>query len=110
MRIVTKSQLLKCPPGTIISRIDPVSFEEFMVFRGPCGDDDFFLTYIDRPALAQRTVEGWETMLAGKSAPVNLDSEERDASFLDDDLFAVWERDDVESLVAILRESLKKAY
>lgn len=111
MRIVKRPEFLKLPPGTLYSKYKPCIFEELNI-KGdtlPNGNDWFYQQIADATEhYGQDCIDALTAAEElGKSIAMDFDCEGRDGCFEDDSqLFAVWERADVEKLIARLQQTL----
>lgn len=114
MKIVDRKTFLALPAGTVFAKYADHQFEQIEVKADTCGED--FVTNGLIPMF-----EGWESgtdfedgidaMVAGEqSPPFDYDSYGRDGLFDQDQLFAVFEKRDVEAMIAHLQEALKNGY
>ena len=105
MRIIDRATFLKMPPNTVFTKYKPHIFDELMI-KGESWTNDFWtqdflqLDYDD-------SLEIFDILDAarkeGKSFNLDLNCECRDGLFDDDQLFAVFEKQDVEMLIERLK-------
>jgi hypothetical protein len=113
VKIINLEEFRKLPAGTIFMKYNPMVFEELQC-KGDTWEHDFLSENIsnwpdcdgsddlhDKLQLAQDT---------GASIRLDFDSSGRDGCFDDDQLFAVYERLDVEMLQDKLTRCLTQAY
>lgn len=109
MKIVNRPEFLKLPPGTVYSKWEPCVFGELLI-KGdtlPNGNDWFYQSIadaIDHTGSSDFSDKLFEAAETGKSLPMDFACEGRDGCFeSDEQMFAVWERADVEALVERLK-------
>lgn len=111
MKIVNRQAFLALPPGTLFSKFQP-NFFEAMEIKGESWlqSDDYLYQSIQDAIDSTSSSEFGDRLHAmvhkGASCPMGLDSQSRDGCFDKDQLFAVWERPDVEALLARLQQAL----
>jgi hypothetical protein len=114
MRIVGLRTFLSMPNGTVYAKYEPQTFGEICIKGGNiAGTPDFRYRglimldvedsgeHIETLDLAEKT---------GCSFPLDFYCEERDGLFNRGQLYAVFERTDVEGLIHLLNESFATAY
>jgi hypothetical protein len=101
MKIVTREEFLKLPEGTLYSKYQPCVADQIHI-KGETVMDDFCCVDIS---------DSTDFMYAaGNSQPVNLDRPYRDGCSRDkDQLFAVWELDDLKELAKIVNRAMELA-
>lgn len=106
MRVVSRQELLQLPAGTLYHAWQPCWFDglcikgESMPLReGYPGD--WWVVHVPTPD-TDVTVDGLVQLDEGKPVAVDLETASRDGLFDDKLRYAVWERADVEKLVARL--------
>lgn len=101
MKIVTREEFLKLPEGTLYSKYQPCVADEFHI-KGETVMDDFCCVHVSNSA---------DFLFApGDSQPVNLETPYRDACARDkDQLFAVWELDDLKELAKVVNRAMELA-
>ncbi len=113
MRIVNRNDFIKMPPGTLFSKYEPHIFgdlcikEDSILFDG--GGNDFYYVSL-AAAICSDGSDDLEGKLncaekSGDGLAMDFRSTDRDGLFEEEQLFAVWEYDDVASLVSRLTES-----
>ena len=114
MRVVTRKTFLTLPDGTLFCKGKPWAFEELAVktaSRIGEGNDlgDFcYQSFRDIPcADSGEYIDRLEMMLnEGKSYPLELDSSSRDGCFDNDDIFLVYDYEDIVRLRDYLSDIL----
>lgn len=108
MRIVSRAELLKLPPGTVYSEYEPCYFRDLSVkvdtWENDWLYDSLFVpldTTSDSDYLAKCDVAE-----RGEDVPLDFHSTSRDGTFDDKQLYAVFSPEDVEKLIARLQEAL----
>lgn len=123
MKIVDRAAFLALPEGTIFAKFGAqpkdgtyinLTWEEVQI-KGETSGYDYYVqdlfTGFEGETDDRSNSDALKAMLGGmESPPLGYDSEGRDALFDDDQLFAVWSRQDALNLIARLREAFKTAY
>ena len=112
MKIVNRETFLALPPGTLFSKYEPCVFEDLCI-KGETWGNDFQVQQI-ADAIESTGCEDFSKRLfhsevEGDSLPMDFNCMGRDGCFDDDQLFAVWERADVEALIVRLTKTLQEA-
>ena len=102
MKIVSRKEFLAMPPDTLYAKYQPCYFDALEI-KGETLPADF-LTQQIVDAIARKDSGEFSDLLhesqtTGKSVKFDFDCQGRDGCFDDDQLFAVWERDDVLALI-----------
>ena len=108
MKIVDLKAFRDLPEGTIASKYDPCIFGDLFI-KGRTMEVDFILTYLTNEIEANSSDERFDKLDAcekGESVAMSFDESMRDGCFDDDQLFAVWDKPDIEGLIATLTTSL----
>ena len=113
MKIINLDKFRDLPPYTLFSKYKPCVLGDLEI-KGDTLDVDFLSQEI------ANSVEAWDTAElvsklenateSGISVDVDLDSWGRDGLFESDQLFAVWEKKDIEKLIAVLNQCLHNAH
>lgn len=119
MRIVNRKDFLALPVGTIFSKYEPCIFEglcikeESRFFDGlddGCCHDDFYFISIDDSIFGADSGDRIDRLTKmekqGTSYPVELDLIGRDALFEKDQLFAIWEKQDLIELSKVVAKAI----
>jgi len=113
MKIVNREQFLSLPTGTLFSKYSPCVFEDLRIKGDTCGND-FVVQQISDAVDASSSAEFVDLLSfaveEGRSVNLNFDYAGRDGLFDKDQLFAVWERKDVEQLIDRLQQALREGY
>lgn len=113
MRIVSRDDFLKLPAGTLFSKFEPLIFEDLAI-KGDTSDgaNDFMyqpiasaVDFEDTSDLLDKTERATK-----ESVAMDLDCQSRDGCFDESQMFLVWERADVEQLIARLNTALEDGY
>lgn len=113
MRIVKLPEFLTMPVGTVFCKFDPQIFSNIRIFTGRVGlvetSRDFgYMPLFDVKASASEIYA--DTLLyaeeTGESFKLDFSATSRDGMFEDDQLFAVFEKEDVEGMIKVLQNSL----
>ena len=110
MKIVDLETFRAMPTGTIASKYEPCVFDDLFA-KGDTLQHDFCLEYLTNEIDAISTEDMTDKLFAaqesGISVPMSFDEIMRDGCFEDKQLFAVWEREDVERLMSKLATCLE---
>jgi hypothetical protein len=113
MRIVDRKTFLAMPAGTVFSKYKPCIFGDLCIKEDTLATDDFLVQQLVDPIECTGSsdlsfkLEG--ARLLGESLSMDFDCLGRDGCFDEEQLFAVWERADVEALIGRLQRSLDEA-
>lgn len=106
MRVVDRKAFLNMPAGTLFAKYDPCVFQELRIKVGNCGADDFFYSNIvdaiDSYESGQFGALLEESRETGASVAMDFDAISRDGCFDDDQLFGIFEPEDLLKLIAKL--------
>lgn len=113
MKILTKAEFLKCPPGTIFSNYQPIVFEGLYVKGESWSENDFYLSCVlddfDHSDTGE-FADACERMQGGENVPMVFGgTEQREALYDSSTLYAVWSREDVASFAQFLTQLLQVA-
>lgn len=105
MKIVNRTQFLALPAQTLFSKYEPCCFGELEIKSDSLRND--WLTQDIAGAIANNGSEDFASKLFdaeinGTSLPMDFDCLGRDGCFDEGQLFAVWEKADVEALIGRL--------
>lgn len=115
MRIVNRETFMALPAGTLYAKYVPCMFESLSIKGDTIYHDgkaiDWFCQQIADAVDAKDSGE-WgnlleESELTGKELAMDFECEGRDGCFEDDQLFAVWSRQDVAQLIDRLTRTLQ---
>lgn len=110
MRIVNLEELRKQPKGTIYCKYKPCYFSSPKVFGGICGESDFICAELIGWVKSSGSDEMYNILhdaeKTGGSFDLDTECFGRDGFFEDKQLYAIYERKDIEQLI----ETLKKAF
>lgn len=112
MRIVNLKTFRSMPKGTVFMKYNTAYFGDLCVKDINCGERDFFFTNITNE-FDNTGTEDWLDKIRSMeedstvNEPVDFGVLERDGMFLDDQLFAVYTDEDVQTLINKLTECLK---
>jgi len=118
MRIVDRQTFLAMPEGTVFAKYDPSIIREPMVkcdsiaIRGELKDFRYVsLTDEVDCSDSQECIDIKEAaVLEGTSFALHFNTQNRDGLFDAGQLFAVWDRDDVEGLISRIQMALTDGY
>ncbi len=110
MKIVDLATFRALPAGTLFSKYEPFFFGPLCI-KGETWEYDFLVQDIADAIECTGSNDFGnkldEAQITGASLTMDFDCQGRDGCFDKGQLFAVWERVDVESLIARLQETLK---
>lgn len=111
MKIVNRAEFLALPAGTVFSKYSPQNFGDLAIKGNSWPDSGDFLYQdiacsIDASSSVDFGNKLEDAEEQGASIPMDFERLSRDGLFDDDQLFAVFERADVEALVVRLQSAL----
>jgi len=111
MKIVDLTEFLRLPPGTLYAKYEPCVFESLAIKSENCSHTkDWFYSDIVYAIACNSSDEMFDLLdhsqKHGSSIPMDFEITSRDGCFEDDQLFAVFERADVEQLIEKLKGTL----
>jgi hypothetical protein len=111
MKMMKLDDFLKMPNGTVFQKYESHQFGQIQILGERVGTRDFLSNEsLEMPIGGEGLDEelgAIETMIAtGSSHPVQFDDYARDGYLKEDQIYAVWEKDDLTGLIAMLRQSL----
>ena len=113
MRILNLTEFRALPAGTVFMKYTPCIFDDLSV-KGGVLESDFFYENItcelDCTGSDDRTDKLFSAAETGESLLMDFDCCSRDGCFDDDQLFAVYDRRDVEMLIDKLGRCLESGY
>lgn len=114
MKIIRLQEFLNMPPGTVFSKYGHCYMEGFDIKTMNIGDRDFVSQELLMPVKSQGSGEMSAILHSaaenGNSFQLDLfESTSRDGCFDEDQLFAIWERQDVAALIGRLTLALAGA-
>ena len=113
MKIVNRTEFLRLPSGTVYANYESGLFELLCIKGENCGTNDWF--YDDLVGVGAIDCDGSDleafdlldlSEKTGSRVPMNFEITGRDGCFDADQLFAVYERVDVEQLIERLKGTL----
>jgi len=108
VKIVNRKTFLQMPEGTLYSKYAPCYFENFEIKGETLLTDDFcsqgLIDCIRCEDSGEFVTILHDSEVNGASFSLDFDCYGRDGSFDDDQLFAVWERADVDALIERLKQ------
>lgn len=109
MRIITRQELLGLHEGAVYSEYAPCHFGTFQI-KGESLKNDWYYQEISNAIAADSSDEAFEKLLLAQDGKqtfsMDFDCMSRDGLFDEDQLYAVWEKEDVEALVKRLNQAL----
>ena len=111
MKIVNREEFLRLPSGTIYTTYEPCIFGNLSIkYDCTFSGEDFYFLEIAGSIESSSSDEFFDRVEAmannGEAFPIDLDVSMRDGCFEKDQLYAVWEKEDVQSLITVLQKSL----
>lgn len=113
MRIVNRKEFIAMPAGTLFSKFNSPNFEELQVLVGLCGLNDFIAGSFHDAINVEPHGNFYDAVCAlEKDGKIEMDFKDctRDGMYDDDQMFAVWESNDVVKLICRLQEALVDGY
>ena len=111
MKIVDLKTFLAMPIGTVFCKYAPCFMKELAIKGENCGERDFFYQDITSAIGCESSAHFSELLFRseelGHEMKFDFDCESRDGCFKDEQLFAVWNRDDVQALITRLTLALE---
>lgn len=109
MKIVNRATFLAMPEGTVFAKYEPCVFGELMI-KGESLFNDFcyqqIVDAIECAGSGDFADKLFDAQEQGKSLTMDFYCQGRDGCFDDDQLFAVWELENVRGLIHRLTETL----
>ncbi len=110
MKIVDRTAFMAMPAGTVFAKYKPCYFEELSI-KEDSTESDFYVQDLIPMFVSNGGSEDWfDTLQAAEDGtptpPLDYNLIGRDGCFDADQLFAVFERHDVEALIARLNVAL----
>ena len=113
MRIVNLTEFLTMPVGTVFCKYQPCMFDDIQIFTGRSTvsessiDFNFFdLFDVDGTDSREYIEVLLEAEKTGKSFKLDFSATDNDGLFEDNQLFAVFEKEDIEGMIKVLQNSL----
>jgi hypothetical protein len=113
MKIVDRKTFLALSPNTVFSKYEPCVFDPIAIKLDTLeGGNDFFVNDSLHDGIECQSCDDEQYKLdaaqQGMSIPLTFNIIGRDGFYDEDQLFAVWEPDDIRGLIARLTECLPK--
>jgi hypothetical protein len=109
MKIINRNEFLAMPPNTLYSNYEPCIFGPIQIKADTIGND-FYVQQISDSIKSDSSKEYTELLLMAENGEeqlsIDLGIEGRDGMFEDDQLFAVWGNDDINTLLNRLTECM----
>jgi len=109
MKILNKEEFFKLPQGTVYSEYDPLTFHSLFI-KGEQLTVDYIeldlvgnIEYNNSDEYCEILEEAKET---GKSFKLDFENYGRNGMYSDDQLYAVYEKEDIEGLINTLKACL----
>jgi len=110
MRLVTRKEFLSLPNGILFRKYEPRIFGELCIKRESIKDIDFFVQYLDWIEVDGTEEEHEVYERAEKHSSYEFfpewDMEGRDGLFEEDQMFAIYSKEDVIGLIKLLESTL----
>lgn len=110
MKIVDRKTFLSMPGETLFSKYEPCNFGPLEIKSDTVGANDFLSQQIVDAVRCNNSAEFADILLdaqrTGASFSMDFDYLGRDGMFDDEQLFAIWEPDDVAALIERLTKLL----
>lgn len=113
MKIVDRKTFLAMPAGTVFAKYQPCYFEGLEIKGDSLSNDYCFQQIVDALEVHDSGEFGdklFESQEKGTSVPMDFYCQGRDGGFDDMQLFAVFEKQDVEALIERLRTAVRDGY
>jgi hypothetical protein len=111
MRILNKKDFLKLPEQTLFSYYAPGNFRELNIKLDTVRENDFLDDSIIGAVDAVSTGDLFDKLDVmselGGSAPMDFEQTDREGLYENEQLYAVYEKEDVEKLIARLQKTLR---
>jgi len=109
MKIVNRKTFLALPENTIFSKYDSYCFGNLCIKDETWSNDFIFLSFHD--AIKNESSSEFFDILKEKSKTgehieMDFESYGRDGFFDEDQLFAIWEKEDIVNLIEILKRCI----
>lgn len=112
MRIVNREEFLKLPSDTLFSLYTPQYFGEIMIKGDTIWPNDFRYQDINEAVDCRSSNEFTEILYSaeekGTSFKMNFERWSRDGLYDNDQLYAVWDDEDVKALIVRLNKVVNK--
>jgi len=109
MRIINRQEFLNQPAGTVFTKYEPCIFGDLLI-KGESLPNDFcyqqIADAIDCNDSGEFSYKLFTSQKTGEGVPMDFDCQGRDGCFKDNQLFAIFERADVEKLISRLKDAL----
>lgn len=109
MKIVDRKAFLTLPAGTVFAKYEPCCFENLLIKEKSLENDFFYTEIVD--AIDCNGSDEFSRLLEeaeskGANLTMDFDNQGRDGCYDEKQLFAVFEKEDVEKLIKRLQETL----
>jgi hypothetical protein len=107
MKIVDRKTFLSLPFNTVYAKYKPCVFDEICIKGDSTDFNDFWVQYlltVEREG--EEVFDVLDRMEKGDNVRLDLKCESRDGLFDEDQMFAVFEKDDITNLINRLEECL----
>lgn len=112
MKILTRKEFLKTPRNTLFSYYEPCNFRELNVKTSDGNDYENDFVYFSLIAEfdiknSEEFSEKCQRMELGESIPQSFEETTREGMFEDEQLFLVYEKEDIKGMISTLSDLLK---
>jgi len=109
MKIVNREQFLALPENTLFSNYEPCIFEGILIKQRSIGNDFYYTSIVDAVECSgtDSFVGNLATAEEGESIAMDFDCVRRDGCFELDQLFAIYEPNDVQGMINKFTECLQ---
>lgn len=111
MKIINRKEFLAMPSGTVYAKFTPADFFGDMCVKHDTWTNDWIYQTLNDfdnwHNSAERYIRIDDMVGNGVSYPLLYDSSSRDGFFDEDQLFAIWEKEDIVKLVNLLNKLVK---
>ena len=106
MKIISRKDFLALKENVLFQKYRPCMFLDLEIKTGNCGDNDFYSITIENAFSDNVGLPFYETELTDEEFPIELAYCMRDGMFDDEEMYAIWSKDDIRQLIESLEELL----
>ena len=110
MKIIGRKEFLKLPKNTLYSKYTPCCFGELEIKSDNSGKNDWYVQYLNSAIEFENSGDFIDKLESSREnnieLSIDLKCESRDGLYDEDQLFAVWSKKDVKTLIERLTECL----
>lgn len=113
MKIVNKKEFYKLPEGTLYSEYDPCIFHSLFIKEATLYNSDRDpIDYVEMDLIGNLDVQNSDEYIdtldisekTGNSFKLDFENYGRNGMYQDDQLYAVYEKEDIEGLINVLKQ------